>query len=479
MKKQPENAIEQIVLDFVKADRRSRGIPDEELPTAADLAIEYPSAEVEEQQRRYKQYNNINPNEKRFTVTVSVDIEKYPEFKQYGLNLYQHLGISEAEYYQLDFTSILNLIEQKRRKPYEITRTGSIERAITKGINNALRGKKIRSDKDTKYTYSEIIETLLDENNKPYDATINIIEVRKPGDKRHKPFDISYTPELIGLNKRDTTTMKLWQLILSESNRQNNPTLVSFDPDKLVELGMYKTRDAALKALDKSVPKLMTWAVALRGKNARLYGFHNVFSDYVYRGGTCYFKTNELIPLRVIAPYCSFFPLWGYSLSGRAYSLLYYIMSQSTQQKQSKDVYARRAFDVKIEKAAEIMLLPHPDDTTNPDGTKNKDGTKNPGRDIVEEIREAVEEILTAQRRAGLNEIAITEVIDERHKDGNGEPIIRLYYSNAYLKIECSGLLLDWLNNRTEKIEAKKEESKAALEAKKARAKTPKKTPKK
>lgn len=373
--------------------------------------------------------------------------KEYPEFEEYGLGMPKYLGLTEDEYYSLDLFKIIPLIEAKRKR-YHVQPSGAMTRSLSLALMQGTAGRDPRSTKDTDY-----ITTTDRLGNKT-------IQVKRKYVLDAEPYSLGIRGYEKLISKRDDTTIKLFNLILSHSNDQNNPSMIQLPLSTLVDYGIYGNLDSARKAVKLSIPKLQS--LALEGSVGYGKGKQGFTSSVLFpnidiptRSGTVVVTANPRIPLGKLASHFALFPKWGYGLSGRAYALLNYIVTQGIISPSKDHIAKGGAFNINLEHASQQMGLPHADDV------------RNTTRDIIKPLLDAIEEIETAQHNAGMRDIYLTPDYAGIYE---GEtPGIKDFY-RGYIRIDYKGTLLEYSNERTRRITKSKNRHRKAQAKKLKRA---------
>lgn len=235
---------------------------------------------------------------------------------------------------------------------------------------------------------------------------------------------------------------------------------VDFSAKELIERGVYKTRQSALKGL-KAAMNILT-GIQIEGEyhfgknNTVSYVSSNeggnIFRFWQHDKGLWRVYIEENADWRFILQSFSRLPSYYYRLPFRASELLYLIRSIARQR--TKDIKERGYFTISLRTIQQVLNLPDEDKTTHPQ------------RDIKDVINDAVDEIDKAQREDFGNEDLqfLSVEYDEAWP-------IKQFLNEGYLYVALSGdfaqPFIDIEDEKTKKLKEVKRRSQKALAAKK------------
>lgn len=194
-------------------------------------------------------------------------------------------------------------------------------------------------------------------------------------------------------------TKKILTLILEKINEQaySNGELirdyVTFSNDELIERGIYKTPQSALKGMkialniltDMKMEGMLSFnkSKPISYSMPASYQYGNIFRFGTYKNGQWGIYIEAKANWRFIFQAFSILPDYYYSLPNRPSELLYLIFATARQH--TDDIKKRGYFCIGLRKIQEALHLPE------------EDRTKNPQRDIKDVINTAIKEIDEAQ----------------------------------------------------------------------------------
>ena len=242
---------------------------------------------------------------------------------------------------------------------------------------------------------------------------ITIQTNRKTGDTRIRHTTESAETEIIiknfpGLAGSSTPARKIFQFLVSLIRQKAYSTktrgirseAVTFPLSMLVEMGMYQTLQSARKAIKIAAPCLM--GIQIHASYRKKAGKKKtpeeeergaltgavLFTGYEIKNGYCTFFLNPDKKWDALFLFFTWLPRWVWSLSPRAFELVYAIFYIARQSLEA--IRDSGAFSIRLRTIQQRLFLPREEDT------------RNPGRTIREPIRAAVAEIEEHARGGGL-----------------------------------------------------------------------------
>lgn len=201
-------------------------------------------------------------------------------------------------------------------------------------------------------------------------------------------------------------TKKILTLILEKINEQAYcegrliRDYVTFSNDELIERGIYKTPQSALKGMkialniltDMKMEGMLNFnkSKSISYSMPASYQYGNIFRFGTYKKGQWGIYIEAKADWRFIFQAFSILPDYYYSLPNRPSELLYLIFTTARQH--TDDIKKRGYFCIGLRKIQEALHLP------------DEDKTKNPQRDIKDVINTAIKEIDEAHIKYFRNE---------------------------------------------------------------------------
>lgn len=178
---------------------------------------------------------------------------------------------------------------------------------------------------------------------------------------------------------------KLTPYVFQKANQQSYPDEIMIDLEELVDLGMYGNIDSAWKALSAWQERMSTTDVSVkRGRQGAEGGI--LFYHRRRKQGVAYISVNPRISLRVFAQQWTIFPSWAYSLSQRAFDLVFHIFYVARQN--VGKIAETGSFRISLKALLAPMGLPTPEEAKR--GRRYKQLIKDPIKDAVREVEEKV-----------------------------------------------------------------------------------------
>lgn len=253
------------------------------------------------------------------------------------------------------------------------------------------------------------------------------------------------------LSKTNKTFKKILFFTLQKLVSQNDPAVVGFTLQEMVDLGMYSSPSNALRGVkdfyDQQLnTKLIgTWKKGQR-KIAESGGI--LFYQYQIANGYVQFSVNEHFNLDFIASYYTVFPRFAYALSNNAFSLVRYIFFLARQNVDR--IKSTGKFSVSLEAIRENLGLPAPEDVKN---RRYKQLIIGPVEQTIKEIEEAAKTVPEAREYG----FTIAPIIPDTNNINK--------WLNGYLEIGLSG---DFAEKFVQLALAKEAEAEKAAAAKRA-----------
>ena len=261
-------------------------------------------------------------------------------------------------------------------------------------------------------------------------------------------------------------TKKILTLILEKINEQaySEGSLirdyVTFSNDELIERGIYKTPQSALKGMKIALNVLTDMKIEGMlnfNKNKSLsllpdsYQYGNIFRFGTYKKGQWGIYIEAKADWRFIFQAFSVLPDYYYSLPNRPSELLYLVFTTARQH--TDDIKKRGYFCIGLRKIQEALHLPD----------ENK--TNHPQRDIKDVINDAIKEIDAAQiKKFGSEDLLFLSL--EYDDSWN----IRQFLDEGFLHVELSDFFakpfIDIENDKIKNLKEAQRKKQRALKAK-------------
>lgn len=248
---------------------------------------------------------------------------------------------------------------------------------------------------------------------------------------------------------RSKTAEKVLNFLLIELNKHVSngaltSTSFSFPLSALVENGVYKSTEAAEKALNEKVfPGL--FGITISGKYTvkgtaksktrhEELGGTGIFRKWYIRNGSCYIQTETDIPWGIIFKYFTILPDRWFQLPRRSARLMGYIFLQANEKQNKESIKNKGSFNISMKRVQDAMCLPIAQNATN--GTKQ----------IKDEIFKAVEDIED-------DDLKIDIVYPEECCT------LATYLNNGYLRVNFRGKYADYFRERKAIAELKRSQA--------------------
>lgn len=167
---------------------------------------------------------------------------------------------------------------------------------------------------------------------------------------------------------------------------------IIFPLQDLVDLKMYKSIDAARRACKDFVLRMQSINLAKqtagkKGEQPKFTGGAWLYNLEI-QNNIARISVNDKIPLQLLAEFYTIMPLFAFSLSDNAFSIVRYIMFLA---RQNGDTLERNGgtFKIKIDSIRNHLALPLPQDVK---GRKYKEKIRDPIENAIEEIEIAISE---------------------------------------------------------------------------------------
>lgn len=161
----------------------------------------------------------------------------------------------------------------------------------------------------------------------------------------------------------------------------------SFPLQMLVDLGMYKSVDAARLAVKNFMTRqgmIQLSRTITTKKNGKKSIGGIVFYNYKFENAIATISVNENMPMNLLANFFTMFPLFAYGLSTNAFDLVYYIMYLA-RQNGANIAKNNGKFTISIEAVRQFLELPAPSEVMN---YKYYEKIRDPIESAIEEIEE-------------------------------------------------------------------------------------------
>lgn len=217
---------------------------------------------------------------------------------------------------------------------------------------------------------------------------------------------------------------KIGEQALSEGVMYNNKII--FNVQELVDKGIYKTFQSAVKGFQDSMDPLGTFQIkgeVRKGKKstATQKVTATMFPTMNYDRGKCFISLNQDLNWDFAIPFSMLLPQYYYSLNQKAADLTYLISYLARQR--AEEIKETGCFKIKLRTVQARLNLP--DETT----------AKQPRRDILEVIDKAMEEIEGASKS---RDFTITMEAKVGNKDITQCSTAEIL-DNGYLRVELKG----------------------------------------
>lgn len=193
---------------------------------------------------------------------------------------------------------------------------------------------------------------------------------------------------------RNKTLLKMFCFTLQKIAQQNQPRAVDFSLDELVSAGMYKSTDAARRAVKEffsQQSKIYYHKSVIvkkrNGKTEKIEGSGFLFYNCEISNGWVTLSMNEKFPLKLVfAEFYTVFPRFAYSLGSSAFSLTHYIFTLAREN--TRDITEHGTFNISMDAIRVYLGLP----TVKELGAQNRhyDRITTPIENAIEEIEAAV-----------------------------------------------------------------------------------------
>lgn len=217
---------------------------------------------------------------------------------------------------------------------------------------------------------------------------------------------------------------KIGEQALNEGVMYNNKII--FNVQELVDKGIYKTFQSAVKGFQDSMGPLGTFQI--KGevrKNKKSTATQKItatmFPTMNYDRGRCLISLNQDLNWDFAIPFSMLLPQYYYSLSQKAADLTYLISYLARQR--AEEIKETGCFKIKLRTVQARLNLP--DETT----------AKQPRRDILEVIDKAMEEIEGASKSRDFTMTMETKVGNKDITKCSTAEIL----DNGYLRVELKG----------------------------------------
>lgn len=203
-------------------------------------------------------------------------------------------------------------------------------------------------------------------------------------------------------------------------NGQVTDNILSFSLNELCANGMYSNPDAARvgvrKGFDALSKMMISGEIRDRKQNLSQDEMAVLFINMQIKNNIVTIKLNPYLNLNILAPYFTLLPRYAFSLSTRAFDLLYLIFYLSRQN--IDKIRAQGYFTISMRTIQTRLSLP------------SEKNTRNPGRLIRDPIEKAIEEIENASQT---NELQLTML------GFSDEATVAEFLDSGYLKVELKG----------------------------------------
>ena len=183
---------------------------------------------------------------------------------------------------------------------------------------------------------------------------------------------------------------------------------------------MYSNPDAARvgvrKGFDALSKMMLSGEIRDRKQNLSQDEMAVLFINMQIKNNIVTIKLNPYLNLNILAPYFTLLPRYAFSLSTRAFDLLYLIFYLSRQN--IDKIRAQGYFTISMRTIQTRLSLP------------SEKNTRNPGRLIRDPIEKAIEEIENASQT---NELQLTML------GFSDEATVAEFLDSGYLKVELKG----------------------------------------
>lgn len=380
-------------LDYVKdMDETENKKPSKELQEMLNLVFESPGRKALKE--AHKLTTRITETLKRLGVDLDIADGEIG-------------GILDDNSYSLEeVAELLEKIEDARNKtgrlqglePYP---TSPALHGITRLLNGAGLSRDVRYGKDTK------IEEWTDQ-----DDIYNITTKTRASETWITVDNMESI-----MSRYDKNLRKIFSFLLQKANK-NQMSEATFYLSELVELGMYADKSSARRGLNNVMNKLTSIKISgelKRGNKTVKSGLYVMFTTLEINKSFCTVKINPDLNLQVIAPYFSLLPVWGYSLSGKAFSILenIFYLARNNVSKIKNQGY----FTINLETINDYLQQPSPKDT-------NKHSQY-----IINPLLEAITEIEDKQTDT---DYKFTPIYNHDYKNAVD------FLKNGYLKVELT-----------------------------------------
>lgn len=260
------------------------------------------------------------------------------------------------------------------------------------------------------------------------------IEVLGNGKVRQITFTsekVKITITIPDFHRLKTPAKKIFKIALNKINEQavHNGKLarkyVSFPLADLIRKGLYTTPQSARVGFRSAMATLMALQVQCivkesKKKTITIDEASSLFVRRSIKNGQCLIYLNEYINWGAVIQYFTYAPKYFFDLSDKAGSLLDYVVSLARQN--VRKIEEKGYFTISLRAIQSYALM-----------LPSEKGNDHPGRDIIEPIKKAVEEIQSQQEAYYHNkDLQLSAVYDPNAS-------IEDQLDRGYLKVAISG----------------------------------------
>ena len=203
-------------------------------------------------------------------------------------------------------------------------------------------------------------------------------------------------------NSRNKENKKILMLILIKAfeqalhNGKLTSKIISFHLSELVDLGLYKNLRTARAGIEGAWSALSGLSYDYKDKKRKRSGFRTYITGGDIKMNRVYIMLNDYADWQIIASKYIQTPLYYFRASNRAADLIlsiFYIMRQRTAQ-----IAEKGFFTIQLDTLQKDLHLPNADPGAG----------GHPGRDTVEPLKAAIEEVMRLQKEAGARDLTLT-----------------------------------------------------------------------
>lgn len=240
-------------------------------------------------------------------------------------------------------------------------------------LNSFGRGKDVRTNKNTDFTYNPTSDDkwIFESKNKKNQLAVTIDKLDLPA-----------------LKKNNKGLKKMFAFLMIKGNEQGFAPEVSFPLQDLVDCKMYTHINSARRGAKDNIDKIMAITIegtTRRGKKIVKQEGGKIVYHYKIKNSEVIVFFNPQLNISFLAQYFTILPPFAFSLSNNAFTLLEYIFYLARQNTAS--IKEKGTFNIGLEAIRDYLQLPNEEDTQ-----KHSQYIKDPIEAAITEIEEKVME---------------------------------------------------------------------------------------